>query len=88
MDELVEVDVVADVEADVHRARIGRAHMVARLGEAVAAAHRLVGIAILQQLDHHIVELHEAHVEPLLAAGEVRHADRARIDRRARASIS
>ena len=45
-----------------------------------AAAHRLIGVAILQQLDHDIVELDEADVEPLCAAPQVGNADRSRID--------
>ena len=43
-------------------------------------AHRLIGVAILQQLDHDIVELDEAHVEPLRAAPQVGNTDRPRID--------
>ena len=57
-----------------------RAHVVARLGEAVAAAGGLLGVAILQQLDHDVVELDEAHVQPLRAAAQIRNAHRARID--------
>ena len=68
----VEVDVVADVEADVHRPREGRAHVVARLGEARPAPGRLIGVAILQQLDHDVVELDEPHVQALRAASEIR----------------
>ena len=67
---------------------IGRAHVIARLGEAGAAAGRLIGVAILQQLDHDVVELDEPHVQPLRAAAQVRHAHRPRIDLRARASMS
>ena len=44
------------------------------------AAHRLVGVPILEQLDHDVVELDEPHVEALGAAPQVRNADRARID--------
>ncbi len=54
--------------------------MVSRLSPTVSAAHRLLGVAILQELDHDIVELHETDVEPLLATLQVRHADRSRID--------
>jgi hypothetical protein len=40
-------------------------YVVPRLGLAVAAAHRLPGLAVLQELDHEVVELDEADVEPL-----------------------
>src|SRR5690349_16967135 len=54
--------------------------MVARLGPAVATAHWLARIAILQQFDDHIVELDEANVQPLRSAPEVGHADGAGIN--------
>ena len=54
--------------------------MVARLGPTVAAADWLLGIAVLQELDHDVVELHEAHVEALIATLEIRHANGSRID--------
>ena len=40
----------------------------------------LIGIAVLQQLDHDIVELDEAHVEALRTTAEIRHTQRARVD--------
>jgi hypothetical protein len=80
VDELVEVDIVANVEANVHRARIGRTHVVSRLSPAVSASHLLLHIAILQELKDHVVELHETDIQPLLAALEVRHSDGSRID--------
>jgi hypothetical protein len=40
----------------------------------------LVRIAILQELDHDVVELYEPHVEALGAAPQVWHADSPRID--------
>ena len=49
----------------------------AKLG---AAAGGLLGVAVLQQLDHDIVELDEAHVQALRAASQVRDAHGARID--------
>src|SRR5262249_36880750 len=69
--ELVEVDVIANVETDVHHPRKSRTHMLQRLREAVRAAHWLVGVAILQQLDDDIVKLDKAHVQPLLPAPEI-----------------
>ena len=39
----------------------------------------LIGVAVLQQLDHHVVELDEAHVEPLRPAGEIGNGDRSRV---------
>ena len=54
--------------------------MVARLRPAVAIAHGLRGVAILQQLDHDVVELHEADIQTLIAAPEVGDAEVARID--------
>src|SRR5262245_37288484 len=80
MDELVEIDVIADVEADMHRAGVGGAHMFPGLRPAVAAAHRLSRVAILQQLDDDVVELDEAHVQPLRATPKVGDADGARIN--------
>ena len=88
MDEVVEVDIVANIKADMHRARIGGAHVFARFGEAVAAALGLIGVAVLQQFDHHVVELDEAHVEPLRPAGEIGNGDRSRVDLRSFAMIS
>jgi hypothetical protein len=69
-----EIDIVADVKADVHHAREGRAHVIERLGEARAAAGGLLGIPVLQELDHDIVELDEAHVQAQPAAPQVRDA--------------
>src|SRR5262245_37900645 len=47
VDEFVEVDIVANVEADVHRAWISGAHVVPRLCPAVSATPWLLGFAIL-----------------------------------------
>lgn len=52
-----------------------------RLRKGVRTAHRLVRVAILQKLDDDVVELDEAHVEPLRAASQIGHADGARVDR-------
>ena len=41
---------------------------------------RLVGVSILQQFDHDVVELDEPHVQALRAASEIRDADRPRVD--------
>src|SRR5262245_46102001 len=54
--------------------------MVPRLCPAVSATHWLLSVAILQELDQDVVELHEANVEPLVAPLQIRHADRSRID--------
>ncbi len=54
--------------------------MVPGLGEAVAAAHRLVRIAILEQFDHGVVELDEPDIESLCAAPEIGDPDRPWID--------
>lgn len=54
--------------------------MCLRRREAAAAALRLAAVALLQQLDHHIVELDEAHVEALGAAAQVGHAQDPWID--------
>ena len=62
-DEFVEIDVVANVKANVHHSREGGAHVAEGLGEDGAAARGLLGVAVLQQLDHDIVELDEAHIE-------------------------
>jgi hypothetical protein len=50
--------------------------MLPRLRPTVAAAHRLRRVAVLQQLDDHVVELNEAHVQPLRAAPKIGDADR------------
>src|SRR5215468_752781 len=54
--------------------------MIARLGPAVPASHWLPRVAVMQQLEHDVVELHEAHVETLLSTPEVRHPNGLRID--------
>ena len=54
--------------------------MIERLGKRGAAAGGLLRVAVLQQLDHDIVELDEAHIEPLCSASQVGNAHRARID--------
>ena len=79
-DEFVEIDVVANVKADMHHAGKGRAHVVERLGKGGTAAGGLLGVAVLQQLDYHIVELDEANVQTLCAASEVRNPHGAWID--------
>ena len=79
-DELIEVDVVANMEADVHHSRERRAHMLHGLRESFGTTHRLVGIAILQEFDHDVVELDEPHVEALGAIPQIGYADRPRID--------
>jgi hypothetical protein len=61
-------------------ARKGGTHVVERLRERGAAARGLLGVAVLQQLDHDIVELDEANVQALRAAAQIRDAHRARID--------
>ena len=40
----------------------------------------MLGVAVLQQLDHHVVELDEPHVQALRAASQVRDAHGPRID--------
>jgi hypothetical protein len=54
--------------------------MFPRLRPTVAAAHRLRRVAVLQQLDDDVVELNEAHVQPLRAAPKIGDDDGTRID--------
>src|SRR5262249_44317184 len=50
-DELVEVDIVPDVEADVQRSGVGGARVLVRRRETGTTALRLLPVAILQELD-------------------------------------
>ncbi len=79
-DEQIEIDIVANMKTDVHHAGESRAHVVEWLSESVGTAHGLLGIAILKQFDHDIVELDETNIQTLRAASQVWKAHRARID--------
>jgi hypothetical protein len=54
--------------------------VIARLGPAVAATHRLRGIKIRREFDNDVLELDDADVEPLRVALQVRNAGGTRID--------
>ena len=53
--------------------------MIERLGKRSAAAGRLRSVAVLQELDHDVVELDEADVESLGAVLEIGDAHRTRV---------
>lgn len=63
-----------------HHSWEGGTHVIERLGKARAAAGGLLGVAVLQQFDHDVVELDEPHVQPLRPASQVGDAHRPRID--------
>src|SRR5262249_1450011 len=78
--EPVEVDIVSDVEADMHGSGIGRARQIMRTGETVDSGPRRLPVMILEKLDDHVVELDKANIQPLRSAAQVWNADRFRID--------
>ncbi len=74
-DELVEIDVVPECGKQMCIMR-GKAGLMCSSGSAKAAPLPAVCSAsrYLQELDHHVVELDEAHVQTLRAASKIRNA--------------
>jgi hypothetical protein len=78
-DELIKIDVVSYVEADMHRPGIRRARAISRRRKARSAALRLLLVPVLQKLDDDVVELDEAYVQALRATTQIRNPDGSRI---------